>query len=67
MQKHSEIISCLPYIKAYEDSRRIVTVPITITGEESINVTVQGIYQIICQATNSEGHSFSKRIPVLVY
>lgn len=55
------------YIKAYENSDLETVIEADIIGSEEVDITISGLYQIICTATNSEGNSFSKRISVLVY
>lgn len=55
------------YIKAYEDSSMEQEIGITVIGGDDIDISEVGFYQIVCTATNENGYSFSKRIPVLIY
>lgn len=55
------------YMLAYNDSSMSALADVEIMGAEDVDVMTRGIYQIICIAKNSEGYSFSKRIPVLIY
>ncbi len=55
------------YIWAYEDSDKAVELEVEIIGGDKVDITTEGIYQILCRATNSAGYSFTKRIPVLIY
>lgn len=61
------VVDYASYVTAYEDSNQAVVIPVEIMGEENVDVTSKGIYQIICSATNSTGHSYSRRVPVLIY
>lgn len=62
-----EAIDFTEYVIAYNDSSLMTPISIEIIGEENVDVMTQGIYQIICTATNESGNSFSKRVLVLVY
>lgn len=55
------------YIWAYEDSDKEVELEVEVIGGDKVDITTEGIYQILCRTTNSAGYSFTKRIPVLIY
>lgn len=62
-----EDIDFTNYIKAYSNSSMEEELEIVINGEDTVDVTSCGIYQIVCSATNSSGYTFSKIVPILVY
>ncbi|MFI3173046.1 MAG: hypothetical protein R3Y58_11870 [Eubacteriales bacterium] len=55
------------FVTAYADSSLIEEIEVTVIGADEIDTVQKGIYQIIYEATNSNGYSFVKRVPVLIY
>ncbi|MFI3208296.1 MAG: hypothetical protein R3Y40_04105 [Eubacteriales bacterium] len=55
------------YAIAYENNKLEVEIPVTIIGTELVDLETKGMYQIVFQVTGSEGKTFHKNIPVLIY
>lgn len=55
------------YAIAYEEHNQEAYLDVEVYGTDKVDVTTQGIYELIYVTTSSTGQTFSKKISVLIY
>ncbi len=65
--EENQAIDFATYATSYIDGSPEEVLEVVVYGTELVDVTVQGLYQLIYVVTSSSGEVFSKEVAVLIY